>query len=104
MDTLPISAINRLLSVSEILSLIAEEAAEDRRSLVALAQTCHSFCSPALDVLWRSQSGLVNILNCMPADLWETSYVQVDVYRYIAVCPFRVRYVFKPSTADWAIS
>ncbi|KAJ7266515.1 hypothetical protein C8J57DRAFT_1068705, partial [Mycena rebaudengoi] len=39
--------------------------------LSALARTCTAFCNPALDVLWRNQDTIVNLLQCMPKDLWE---------------------------------
>ncbi|KAH9830076.1 uncharacterized protein C8Q71DRAFT_817771 [Rhodofomes roseus] len=65
-----VSAAQRLLGVPEILTQVAEEV-EDKYTAASLARTCRDFCSPALDVLWRSQLGLVNIIKCMPADLWE---------------------------------
>ena len=70
-----IPAINRLLAVPEVLGLVVEQldarpvgsawvtpergpTGSNRQALSRLAQTCHSFCSPALDVLWRLQVGL----------------------------------------------
>lgn len=42
---------------------------------------------PALDVLWRYQDGLVNIIECMPDDLWEEVEVQDDfTISLILVC------------------
>ncbi|KAJ7040772.1 hypothetical protein C8F04DRAFT_227277 [Mycena alexandri] len=38
-------------------------------ALAALASTCHLFEDPALDVLWRTQSTLVNFLRCFPEDV-----------------------------------
>ncbi|KAJ7141946.1 hypothetical protein C8R43DRAFT_1238319 [Mycena crocata] len=40
--------------------------------LAAMAQTCSSLGNPALDLLWKSAS-LVNILRCMPSDLWAVN-------------------------------
>ncbi|KAJ7211513.1 hypothetical protein C8J57DRAFT_1150661 [Mycena rebaudengoi] len=44
------------------------------QDLAVLARTCSTFRGPALDHLWRS-STLVNLLHCMPADLWVVSEV-----------------------------
>ncbi|KAJ7836450.1 hypothetical protein B0H14DRAFT_1122075 [Mycena olivaceomarginata] len=38
--------------------------------LAVVARTCRAFHGPALDALWRS-SALVNILRCMPSDLYR---------------------------------
>ncbi|KAJ7448807.1 hypothetical protein FB451DRAFT_1567202, partial [Mycena latifolia] len=37
----------------------------------ALARTCFAFHDIALDELWRHQETIVNLIRCMPADLWE---------------------------------
>ncbi|KAJ6560106.1 hypothetical protein B0H19DRAFT_1146509 [Mycena capillaripes] len=39
-------------------------------NLAVVARTCRAFHGPALDVLWRS-SALVNILRCLPSDLYH---------------------------------
>ncbi|KAH9932319.1 uncharacterized protein B0H18DRAFT_1115985 [Fomitopsis serialis] len=65
-----IPATQRLLAISEVLIQVAEDA-DDKFTVASLARTCRDFCSPALDVLWRSQVGLANIVKCMPPDLWE---------------------------------
>jgi len=69
---LPMSAFHRLLAIPEVLVQVAEDA-KDKSTMASLAapRTCRVSCSPALDVLWRSQSGLANIVKCMPADLWQ---------------------------------
>jgi hypothetical protein len=41
------------------------------RSLAALARTSKNFQNPALDALWRVQHTLLNLLKCMPSDLWN---------------------------------
>ena len=78
-----------MLSIPELLSYIAElfddpSAAsldESARSpLNSLARSCRAFCAQALDVLWRYQNGLVNIIECMPDDLWEEVEVEDDLY------------------------
>jgi hypothetical protein len=38
--------------------------------LAVVARTCRAFHGPALDALWRS-SALVNVLRCMPSDLYH---------------------------------
>ena len=82
-------AAHRLLSIPELLSYIAElfddpsAASLDesaRSTLNSLARSCRAFWAPALDVLWRYQNGLVNIIECMPDDLWEEVEVEDDLY------------------------
>ncbi|KAJ7895396.1 hypothetical protein B0H13DRAFT_2035072 [Mycena leptocephala] len=74
---------HRCLSVQELLALIFSHLDPREHSgrhsyswrqptlqdLAVLARTCGTFRGPALDHLWRS-SALVNLLRCMPADLW----------------------------------
>ncbi|RDB18290.1 hypothetical protein Hypma_000540 [Hypsizygus marmoreus] len=43
---------------------------DDSRSLAHLARTCWSFSDPALDILWRSQPNLWQLIHVMPSDLW----------------------------------
>ncbi|KAF7358885.1 hypothetical protein MSAN_01228800 [Mycena sanguinolenta] len=41
-------------------------------TLAALARTCRTFHDPALDYVWADQrDGLVNLMHCMPQDLFE---------------------------------
>ncbi|KAJ7471654.1 hypothetical protein B0H11DRAFT_1365533 [Mycena galericulata] len=75
------------LQILEIVELICEQigtaevflapgsarARDQLRDLALLARTSKIFLDPALNVLWRSQRTLKNILNCMPSDLWETT-------------------------------
>ncbi|KAJ7042316.1 hypothetical protein C8F04DRAFT_1176472 [Mycena alexandri] len=42
------------------------------QELAVLARTCTGFRDIALDALWRYQDGILNLIWCMPADLWET--------------------------------
>ncbi|KAJ7772831.1 hypothetical protein DFH07DRAFT_733536, partial [Mycena maculata] len=41
--------------------------------LAALARTCTSFHEIALDELWRHQDTIMNLIRCMPADLWTST-------------------------------
>ncbi|KAJ7622917.1 hypothetical protein DFH06DRAFT_1231283 [Mycena polygramma] len=41
------------------------------RDLAALARTCRTFQEPALDLLWREQTTLANMLRCLPSYLWQ---------------------------------
>lgn len=41
------------------------------QDLAVLARTCTGFHDIALDALWRHQYGILNLIRCMPADLWE---------------------------------
>ncbi|CCM04262.1 uncharacterized protein FIBRA_06431 [Fibroporia radiculosa] len=43
----------------------------DYCSLAALARTSHAFHEAALNALWHTQIGIVNLIKCMPLDLWE---------------------------------
>ncbi|KAJ7247412.1 hypothetical protein B0H12DRAFT_1324907 [Mycena haematopus] len=72
-----------ILCPPEIVSLIFYETLSDSeqsldnlnydsaRTLAGLARTCKAFRDPALDLLWKSQSTVMNVLNCMPGDIWE---------------------------------
>lgn len=40
-------------------------------STAALALTCHAFCDHALARVWHTQYNLVNLVKCMPADIWQ---------------------------------
>ncbi|KAJ7478736.1 hypothetical protein B0H11DRAFT_2424232 [Mycena galericulata] len=71
---------HRGLRILEIVDMICAQAGAEgllplpkgsARDLSALARTCTALCNPALDVLWRSQDTIVNLLRCMPSDLWE---------------------------------
>ncbi|KAJ6616339.1 hypothetical protein B0H10DRAFT_2037589 [Mycena sp. CBHHK59/15] len=68
------------LNIQEIVDLIchhtyrtfrAGTVSIDGKSVVSLARTCRVLQSPALDILWGFQETIVNLLKCMPADLWE---------------------------------
>ncbi|KAJ7838544.1 hypothetical protein B0H13DRAFT_2367414 [Mycena leptocephala] len=44
---------------------------DSAQTLAGLARTCKAFRDPALDLLWKSQCTVMNVLNCMPRDIWE---------------------------------
>ncbi|KAK7027639.1 hypothetical protein R3P38DRAFT_946621 [Favolaschia claudopus] len=80
---------HRALNIAEIVHLIfahlispvgplshphdpSRETPQHNGSLAALARTCTRFRDPALDLLWREQNTLTNLLRCLgPAHLWE---------------------------------
>ncbi|KAJ7218384.1 hypothetical protein GGX14DRAFT_436901 [Mycena pura] len=73
---------HRSLCTPEIVSLIFYETLDEAewlnqlnsdsaQTLAGLARTCKAFRDPALDLLWKSQCTVMNILNCMPGDIWE---------------------------------
>ncbi|KAJ6540560.1 hypothetical protein B0H19DRAFT_1381621 [Mycena capillaripes] len=50
------------------------------QDLAVLARTCSTFHGPALDHLWGT-SALVNLLRCMPADLWVVDEVGEPLWK-----------------------
>jgi hypothetical protein len=40
------------------------------RDLSVLARTSTTFLNPALRILWRQQNTILNLIKCMPDDLW----------------------------------
>ncbi|KAJ7171374.1 hypothetical protein C8R46DRAFT_1349375 [Mycena filopes] len=69
---------HRTLLIPEIVGAVFEYLDPTRtedvqtQELAALARTCTDFQDIALDALWRYQDGILNLIRCMPADLWET--------------------------------
>ncbi|KAJ7291626.1 hypothetical protein C8J57DRAFT_1588040 [Mycena rebaudengoi] len=66
---------HHFFSIPELVELVCKElnySRVHRKDLAALARTATVFHHPALDVLWRQQDGLMNVILCMPADLWES--------------------------------
>ncbi|KAJ7134060.1 hypothetical protein C8R43DRAFT_639991 [Mycena crocata] len=70
---------HRALHIPELIEMICEslQAQEYSRTgvgdLHALARTCKFFLNPSLNVMWRKQYDLRNLVDCMPSDLWESS-------------------------------
>ncbi|KAJ7090871.1 hypothetical protein B0H15DRAFT_248038 [Mycena belliarum] len=78
---------HRGLGIPEVVELICGMA--EFPTLAAFARTCQAFQPPALSVLWRDQSDMLHLLQCMPSDLWEVVEERLRFRR--AVCP-----------SDWA--
>ncbi|KAJ7761826.1 hypothetical protein B0H16DRAFT_540167 [Mycena metata] len=66
---------HRGLQIPEIVDLVVLQLGEHARELAALALTCTDLHDIALDALWRNQDTVLNLIRCMPADLWETVFV-----------------------------
>ncbi|KAJ7109555.1 hypothetical protein C8R43DRAFT_1139661 [Mycena crocata] len=73
---------HRGLEILEVVEMICAQVASETKdlyplskdaahTLAVLARTSTTFLNPALDVLWRNQETLVNLLRCMPNDVWE---------------------------------
>ncbi|KAJ7622911.1 hypothetical protein DFH06DRAFT_1104944 [Mycena polygramma] len=67
------------------------------RDLAALARTCKTFQEPALDLLWREQTTLANVLRCLPSYLWQEkeSFGWYSCREFSILGPIR--------TADWNV-
>jgi hypothetical protein len=78
---------HRALELLEIVETICDQVykqpipSEMRKDLAILARTCTSFLNPALNVLWRDQQTICNLLRCMPDDLWDIAEYGT-VYRF----------------------
>ncbi|TFK56436.1 hypothetical protein OE88DRAFT_1649718 [Heliocybe sulcata] len=70
-------SMHRCLRINEILIIIFRLLGPG--DVNALAQTSTIFQEPALDVLWHTQATLVNLLKCLPEDLWDIA-VHVEDY------------------------
>ncbi|KAJ7174807.1 hypothetical protein C8R46DRAFT_1347847 [Mycena filopes] len=66
---------HRALHILEVVEMICAQIPlqADQRSpdLARLARTSQLFLDPALDILWRHQGTLVNLLKVMPLGLWD---------------------------------
>ncbi|KAJ6480586.1 hypothetical protein C8R47DRAFT_1136238 [Mycena vitilis] len=60
------------LGIPEIVDLIVSALNVDCETgdLAALSRTNVIFSEPALDVLWKKQGSIMNLIRCFPADLW----------------------------------
>ncbi|KAF7377844.1 hypothetical protein MSAN_00207900 [Mycena sanguinolenta] len=108
---------HRIFRISEILDLIfaalqgsfSEEphwiSREERNKvlgrgeLAALARTCKTFCDQALDLLWREQETLANILKCLPSDLWKEERKRISPRH----TKLNFSIIGSISSADWYI-
>ncbi|KAJ7199164.1 hypothetical protein GGX14DRAFT_373237 [Mycena pura] len=59
---------HRCLQIHEMIDVIVSHLS--RSALAVMARTCNMFHDPALDLLWREQHGLDNVLRCMPSGLF----------------------------------
>ncbi|KAJ7235710.1 hypothetical protein B0H12DRAFT_134865 [Mycena haematopus] len=91
---------HRCLSIAEIVGNICEHLngiSRGARSLAALARTCRNFHDPALDCLWAVQyNGLMNLLRCMPSDLFEFSHGGVRLMRPVLKTDWERPLVYMP--------
>ncbi|KAJ7442077.1 hypothetical protein B0H11DRAFT_1932581 [Mycena galericulata] len=72
---------HRSWEIPEVVELIcAQIGVEDERrtltkdatrDLAVVARSSKVFLNPALDVLWKHQATLANLIRCMPSDLWD---------------------------------
>ncbi|KAF7338981.1 hypothetical protein MVEN_01974300 [Mycena venus] len=96
--SVPPSEMHRALRIPEIVWMIASHLdgkaywSGESAALAALARTSKSFHGPALDALWWHQGTLRNLVDCMPADLWELETID-------RMSTLRLRRQIQP--ADW---
>ncbi|KAJ7471651.1 hypothetical protein B0H11DRAFT_2283037 [Mycena galericulata] len=73
---------HRALSIAEIVENVCSHLGsrsldtpgtrpDESKALSALARVCRAFEDPALDMLWFYQRSLLNILKCLPDDVWK---------------------------------
>ncbi|KAJ6452685.1 hypothetical protein C8R47DRAFT_264547 [Mycena vitilis] len=72
---------HRVLQIPELVELVcsqissgydtSDHGVSGRHALAVLARTAKIFLNPALDNLWSTQYTFVNIVRCMPVDLWN---------------------------------
>ncbi|KAJ7779753.1 hypothetical protein B0H16DRAFT_1405368 [Mycena metata] len=80
---------HRALGIPELVELICSQLTPARctsydkkgPSLAALARTSKGFCDPALDILWRQQTTITNLLNCMPEGIWKITQGGDDEFK-----------------------
>ncbi|KAJ6587587.1 hypothetical protein DFH09DRAFT_909630 [Mycena vulgaris] len=83
------------LSILEIVEFICQQTSDSGRHLSVLARTSTIFQNPALNVLWAEQSTILNLLRCMPDDLWDISRTDYNPY----ITHIRLRRVI--TSTDW---
>ncbi|KAJ7495420.1 hypothetical protein FB451DRAFT_1164155 [Mycena latifolia] len=94
-----LSRMHRGLEILDIVELICEQVGTPtcgctKRHLSALARTATIF-HPALNILWRDQYTIKNVLRCMPDDLWDITNTG-DIFDTVRI---RLLRVITPS--DW---
>ncbi|KAF7356915.1 hypothetical protein MVEN_01027400 [Mycena venus] len=75
------------LQIGEVVEMICTQVApygatcsHVRRDLSRLARTSSIFLDPTLNILWRHQDSIVNLLRCMPDQLWKIEETRPDDY------------------------
>jgi hypothetical protein len=77
---------HHFFSIPELVELICEELAHPRplrKDLATFARTATVFHHPAVDILWRHQNSPMNVILCMPADLWESEESAKNQSNYV---------------------
>ncbi|KAF7373387.1 hypothetical protein MSAN_00548300 [Mycena sanguinolenta] len=80
---------HRALGIVEVVEMICEELGPEpglssrkrharRSDLARLARASSTFLNPALNVLWRHQGTILNLLKCMPSDVWDFTVSKLD--------------------------
>jgi len=69
LGSLPCVTPNRALLISEVLEMILDELANDKRSMSRLAFTCKAIAEPALDRLWTLNDSLEPYISLLPKEL-----------------------------------
>lgn len=71
---------HRALEIAELVHIVCVNVAhgaqlprKNQRDLNSLARVSRRFGEPALDLLWESQDGIINVLKTMAEDLWEVT-------------------------------
>ncbi|KAJ7729764.1 hypothetical protein B0H16DRAFT_1893780 [Mycena metata] len=80
---------HRSLRIPEVIGMICSQLKPvswirgGESDLAVLARTSTVFHDAALDVLWGRQETLMNLIRCMPADLWEGVSQSAEVLNYL---------------------
>ncbi|KAG9316790.1 hypothetical protein JVU11DRAFT_2854 [Chiua virens] len=62
---------HRCLAIVEVQRAIFHEV--HKATLARLARTCQTFSNTALDILWENLASIMNLVRCLPEDIWEVS-------------------------------
>ncbi|KAH9851794.1 hypothetical protein C2E23DRAFT_829196 [Lenzites betulinus] len=91
------SAVTRCLRVPELQHIICDmirSYLDGLPTLAALACTARVFSEVALDTLWNTQSSLVPLIKCFPANVWEETQDDDDGFRAVTLKA-------EPNVDDW---
>ncbi|KAJ7462473.1 hypothetical protein FB451DRAFT_1404271 [Mycena latifolia] len=96
---------HRCLNILEIVQMLCANldptSSSDRSALAILSRSSSIFHEPALDMLWRTQDSLDQLLRCMPSDLLENP---VELESYFSI-PMRTWHLLRPIVAtDWKVA